>query len=423
MNNQSVVSLLLALLAASPTLLRANGMRLVSQDGFASARGEAFAATADNPSAIYYNPAGITQLEGNNLRSGIYALSYDATYRPPDTAPNSGITYHSEADFAAATSLFYTHTFKDSRLSAGFGIYAPYGAGLTWPDDTGFRTVGTKSELIYVRFNPVLAVKLLPGLSIAGGVMLDYGRINLEQGLRPVYQPPNVNFFYFAGDGLALGYNLGLLWQPHETISLGATFRSTTKVTMDGHSQFQQTPGPIAYTRLPAEADFEFPLTAVIGLSYRPTPKWNLEVNADYTDWNSFGTITIYQHGTVPLGVKQNPSFILDWEPSWMYEFGITRYFENGWHVSGGYLFNQNSVPDANYSPLTADLDRHFVTVGTGLKGKRFDFDITYQFGFGIAETVAGSVPSTAGQFAGQTADGTYDFVSHGVLLTVGLRF
>jgi len=131
MNKQRVVRLLAALLIACPTLLRANGMRLVSQDGFASARGEAFAATADNPSAIYYNPAGITQLEGDNLRSGIYALYYDTTYRPPDTAPNSGITYHSSADFAAATTLFYTHTFQDSPISAGFGIYAPYGAGLT----------------------------------------------------------------------------------------------------------------------------------------------------------------------------------------------------------------------------------------------------------------------------------------------------
>ena len=42
----------------------ANGFRLPDQDAFATARGEAFVATADNPSAIYYNPAGITQIRG-----------------------------------------------------------------------------------------------------------------------------------------------------------------------------------------------------------------------------------------------------------------------------------------------------------------------------------------------------------------------
>jgi len=60
----------------------ANGFRLADQDAFATARGEAFVATADNPSAIYYNPAGITQLEDNNLRSGIYGIYYDPSYTP-----------------------------------------------------------------------------------------------------------------------------------------------------------------------------------------------------------------------------------------------------------------------------------------------------------------------------------------------------
>ena len=64
----------------------ANGFRLASQDAFATARGEAFVATADNPSAIYYNPAGITQLEGNNLRSGIYGIYLDPSLQSPQTA-------------------------------------------------------------------------------------------------------------------------------------------------------------------------------------------------------------------------------------------------------------------------------------------------------------------------------------------------
>ncbi len=46
-----------------------------------------------------------------------------------------------------------------------------------------------------------------------------------------------------------------------------------------------------------AQADFTFPITAVFGLSYRPTPKWNLEFDADYTDWGSFDNTTIYQQG------------------------------------------------------------------------------------------------------------------------------
>ena len=57
-----------------PLAALGNGLRLPSQDAFAAARGEAFVATADNPSAIYYNPAGLAQLTGTQLRSGIYGL-------------------------------------------------------------------------------------------------------------------------------------------------------------------------------------------------------------------------------------------------------------------------------------------------------------------------------------------------------------
>lgn len=415
---------LLAVVAwfAVPLAVVANGMRLASQDGFATARGEAFAATADNPAAIYYNPAGIARLTGDQLRSGIYGIYLDPTFEPPAAEPNSGTSYHVNNNLAAAPQLFITHALEKLPLSLGLGVYAPYGAGVSWPQDTGFRSVATKGRLTYIRFNPVVAAELSPGLSIGAGVMVDYGKIILEQGLLRT-ATPFANNFRFEGDGLSVGYNLGLLWQPHGKISLGATFRSSTSFTMTGHTEFEQQP-VIQPTRLKAEADFEFPLTAVFGIAFRPTPKWNLEFNADYTDWSSLGNILLRQQSPPPFPVQQDIPVSLRWEPSWNYCFGLTRYLDGGWHVSAGYLFNENSVPDAYYTPLAADLDRHFFSVGVGHKGNRLDFDVAYQFGYGPARTVTGSAPaSQPGLFAGQTADGTYKFTSHALLVTLGIRF
>src|SRR5215469_15845141 len=59
------------------------GFRLPNQDPEAISRGNAFAATADNASAIYYNPAGITQLEGIQAQAGIYLISADTSYTSP----------------------------------------------------------------------------------------------------------------------------------------------------------------------------------------------------------------------------------------------------------------------------------------------------------------------------------------------------
>src|ERR1700743_2742016 len=85
----------------------ANGFSLLDQDAFAMARGEAMVATADNASAIYYNPAGIAQLEGNNLRGGVYGIYLNPSYSPPSSAPNNGNTYYSSDHLAAVPQGFY----------------------------------------------------------------------------------------------------------------------------------------------------------------------------------------------------------------------------------------------------------------------------------------------------------------------------
>ena len=403
----------------------ANGFRLPDQDAFATARGEAFVATADNPSAIYYNPAAITQLEGNNLRGGLYGIYLDQSYSPPNDKQNSGNTYHNSDHLAAIPQLFYTYTPEDFPASFGLGVYAPYGGKTSWPQDTGFRAVALGGSLTYVTINPVVAVKLPFNFSIGGGVMVNYVDMNLEQGLKEYsYLPPAINFFRFKGHGWSVGYNLGLLWQPYEKVSLGASFHSSATVTLDGQTEYEEFPNP-PDTHQSAQTDFKFPLTVVCGISYRPTPKWNIEFDADYTDWSSDRTVTIHQSNTT-WPIIQDIPLQLDWQPSWMYEFGVTRYFDSGWHVSGGIVYNESSVPDANYTPIVTDMDRYFLSAGTGYKGKHFNFDIAYQFGYGPAHTVTGSTPpSTPVQntITDHPADGKYDFISQAVLVSVGWRF
>ncbi len=267
----------------------ANGFRLPDQDAFATGRGEAFVATADNPSAIYYNPAGITQLAGDNFRGGLEGIYYKPSFQPPVGQPNSGQTYNGLDNSAYLPQFFYTHTASTVPFSFGLGVYAPFGGNMNWPQDTGFNTVATSGSLKYITINPVVALKVSPTLSVGGGVMLNYGKISTTQGL---YSYPSgfANYFDFSGDGWSVGYNLGLLWQPHPKISFGIAFRSMATVNMKGKTEFelQPYPGVSSPTQRNVSSKYTFPLTAVFGVSYRPTPKWNLEFDADCTDWSSF---------------------------------------------------------------------------------------------------------------------------------------
>jgi long-chain fatty acid transport protein len=396
----------------------AGGFDLPDQDAFVIGRGMAFVATADNPAAIYYNPAGITQLKGNNLRLGIYAIDLETSYKSP-----SGGNFDNYDTLHAIPQFYYTYTPESFPLSFGLGLFAPFGLSQKWPQDTGFRTVSTEGSMNYYTANPVVAWKVAPNLSVGAGVTANYALLDLQQGYVWPTQPNDQ--FRFRGDGWAAGYNLGLLWKPHEKVSLGVTFRSATTFNLHGQTEVYNNttlplPGGGAIAAFPqqrvdANAEDDIPMKVISGISYRPTPKWNFEFNADFTDWRSQDHLTIQQAG--PQG--QSIFVPLQWESSWYYEFGATRYLGHGWLISAGYIFNENSVPDSHYSPLVTDLDRHFFSVGVGYRGKRFDVDVAYQFGYGPTRTVTGSAPSAAGQ----TADGQYSFMSNALALSVGMHF
>jgi long-chain fatty acid transport protein len=406
-----------AVLAGVPFAASATGFRLPDQDAFATARGEAFAATADNPSAIYYNPAGITQLEGANVRGGVYGLNLDLSYEGA-----GGRKFSSEKDLHAVPQFFFTYTPTNFPISFGLGAYAPFGLSSSWPDDSGFRTLGTDATLSYYTINPVLAWKVSDTLSFGAGARFNYSKIDLRQGLFSPNQP--VDEFRFKGDGWDIGYNIGVLWKAHEKLSFGVSFRSSTTVEFEGHTSGHNDvayPGlgipQFGYTS-DARAEVPFPLSVVAGVSFRPTEKWNLEFNADYNGWNRINTVVVEQSTTFPV-IPLNVPIVLNWEDSWYYEFGATRYFDNGWTVSAGYILNENSVPEANFTPLVPDQDRHFFSVGTGYTGANFNFDLAYQYGYGPGRDVTGPV----NPLNGNSITGEYAFESHAILLSAGWHF
>jgi long-chain fatty acid transport protein len=268
----------------------------------------------------------------------------------------------------------------------------------------------------YLSLNPVVGLEILPNLSIGAGVSVNYAEADLKQGL---FSTTDSDYFRFKGDGWGVSGNLGVLWKPHEKVALGASVRVPSNINLDGRTEFASSSAPvISSQRMDAQADFPFPIKVVAGISVRPTPDWNIEFDADYTDWSALGTVTIKQSAAFAPLPRDLP-LVLNWEGSWYYEFGVTRYLPRGWLVSAGYIFNQNSDPNPHYTPLAADLDRHFFSLGIGHRGTRWDYDIAYQFGYGPSSSVSGSAPSPIGQ----TADGNYSFISHAVAVSVGLHF
>jgi long-chain fatty acid transport protein len=395
---------LMVLLTGLPSCcLLGLGIRIADQDPVATARGNAFAATADNPSAIYYNPAGITQLEGNNASLSGYGITLKSTYDSPATTRDVS----TDSEFQLVPHFYYTCSSSGLPLSFGVGMYAPYGLGLEWPDDTGFRTLAKEGRIIYLTFNPVVAWRILPTLSAGAGLTVNYAQTTLKRG---IVVPGDE--FKFKGDDTDVGYNVGLLWQPHPQHSFGANYRNATTLDFDGNSHTRLIV-PFSFEgSQSASARFHFPQNVVVGWSFRPTTNWNFEVNVDWTDWDSLDTVTLKQ-GTGDVTLPFN------WRSSFFYEFGATRHFEHQLSISAGYIYSENTVPDSSFNPIVPDSDRHIFSVGIGQKYNQLRWDAAYQLAYGPARTVSNSPPSPIGE----SADGRYEFISHAFSLSVGYTF
>jgi long-chain fatty acid transport protein len=141
--------------------------------------------------------AGISQLEGNNLRAGVYGIYLDPSFKSPST----GQKFDNQEKWHAAPQLFYTYGHSNCPVTVGIGSYSPFGLALQWPSGTGFQTLGTEAKIVTETINPVIAIKLSPTLSIGGGVMINYAHLDLEQQFPPA---PGNGSFQFKGDGWSL---------------------------------------------------------------------------------------------------------------------------------------------------------------------------------------------------------------------------
>jgi long-chain fatty acid transport protein len=374
---------------ACPSSVFALGFALPDQDAFATARGNAFIATADDPAAVYYNPAGITQLNGTHASLGAYGIVYGDTYKGAAGEVNSKTQLGVLPQFFSSLSLPYDFTF-------GMGTYSPYGLRMEWPATAPFVGTGETGEMDYTTLNPVIAYKINSSLSIAAGPTLNYSEAYFKQYPGFVTE--------FRGRDTAAGFSAGVLWQPWEQHSFGLTYHSATDMNYNGHATSLTTPGNI-----PSQANIHFPQTVGFGYSYRPTTNWNIEADANWADWTDLRTVSVNPQGALGYGAAYN------WHPSWMLDLGATRKLGHGWRLSGGFMFSEGSVPEADFTPLIPDSNRYIFSVGVGKDYKQFSWDVAFQEIWGP--------PQSIGIDNSPTVNGSYEFVSHAISINVGYHF
>ncbi len=442
------VSAILVVLMFAATSAMAGGFRLPEAGAKAMGMGFAFTAQADDPSAIYFNPAGITQLEGNNLKFGVtYVKQNGGTFTGSTPLTLTPTGYASVSETQKDLDFFVPNAFFTRKASPNFaygvGIFAPFGLGQEYENRTAsiFRNQITKVDLMTLVVNPTVAWKVNEVLSVGAGIDFMYGKAELAKtpvGIDPLAGPRNIFELDLEGDGTAWGYNLGALLTPTKRLKVGVAYRSKFDLEIkDGDVDLAnvysgnittplgplspQAPFPVGFGgssfHTTGSTTVRIPATLDLGVAYI-LDRLTLEVDASWTFWHSWKSLDI--------DLKDNRVFLPDsaspknWDDVVAIYVGGEYRVTEPWALRLGFRWDPTPVPAETMGPELPDSDKLYYCAGAGYKYRNWTFDLAYMYVDKKDRTV-NNLRLEDGLPVG--FNGTWTGDAHLVALDIGYRF
>ncbi len=383
---------LVLMLAASTSF--AAGFRLPEAGVKAMGMGFAFTAQADDPSAIYFNPAGLTQLEGKNLMfGGTYVHENGGKFvgtTPVDDYLTGFTTQKQETQKTLHFLIpngYFTSTNKETGIAWGIGVFAPFGLGQEYKSSSAsiFRNQTTKIDLQTVVINPTIAFEIDETLSVGFGIDYMYGMATLgKTPWSPALLAANNGNLYeleLEGDGDAWGFNAGILFKPTPNLRIGANYRSPFKLNIKGGDVDLSNINPgIAAAfggttyHTEGSATVNMPATFALGVAYT-WDRLTLAADADWTFWSRYKSLPITIKDTVsPFLVSTDAQ--KNWEDVCAIRIGAEYRVTNALALRAGFVYDPTPVPAETMGPELPDADRLNYMLGLGYKVGPWTIDV-----------------------------------------------
>ncbi|HVN23929.1 MAG TPA: OmpP1/FadL family transporter [Syntrophorhabdales bacterium] len=381
----SIVPLAILSMLLSPFSLFANGFDIYEQSAKAVGLGGAFIAQADDPSAIFFNPAGIVQLEGTQLSVGGCAIRPTMKFRSygnPAMGTAPGETWTIKDHVWVIPNAYLTRRINDN-VSAGLGVFSHFGLGVEWPGnfEGRFSPGSIESVLTTVSVSPVISVKASERFSIGFGPYAQYLNVDLRnKAFIGMPAPPltaNRNLAQTAeaelkGNDWGWGVNTGLRVKLTDRIIFGASYISRVNHNITNGTQ---TVTSSAINQVIFRQNFSSSITLPAklrtGLAWIKHP-WTVEIGAEWTEWSSYRTLRAdFTDGTF-LDSRKN------WHNVWMYRFGVQYTLNKYLDLRAAYLYDESPVPRTTLDPLVPSGDRNVICLGVGTHFGKLTVDVGY---------------------------------------------
>jgi long-chain fatty acid transport protein len=391
----------------------ANAFLLNEFDARETGRGNAAAASDDEPSSIYYNVGGLAIGDGTRVQVSGSLVTPFATFNQ-----TGGTSTDSNTSPQVLPAVFASHRITE-MFSAGVGFYTPFGSAISWPDDAPTLDVVHTESLRSYFITPAVGANLgtlLPGLSVGAGIDLVPATFEITK---------NINFGSDHGTAdlgataFGVGGRIGAMYRVPSLpqLSFGVMWRSSVKLDFSGTGNFD-APAPFR-SQLPPDgpitSTIKLPQQWTAGVAYRPLDQLQIEANLVWTDWSVFKSLDISVPANAPTGTQTlstqegytNTFTVRVGGEYWLPDLGLG--------LRAGFIYDPTPIPSQFLTPALPDVDRSDLTVGATKELGNIDVSVALLWVLPTTRATATGDATTPPEYKG-----TFDVSAFVASLTIG---
>lgn len=369
---------LLAVQAALPPAAQAGGF---SNPDFGIRRLGMFAVTAkaDDPTAIFHNPAGLTLQDGTHLYHAqswffmdlgfkIYNSKGELLPKDRELKPDWSI--------GAIPFLGVATDFGTKNWRGGLAVYAPNAYGAAMSDKEATRYHATRALFIAPRATAAVAYKFNEKFSIGASLSAIYVYLTAKRYLNPFvladpdkrFDPPaatraNDYLLDIGGTAWTWAWDVGIMVTPLPTLRLGAAFASGSDFTLKGPVKATKLDGTKSESAT-QNTKMNIPFTLRFGFNWEFVK--DFELGADIYWWH-YQTLQ-EQRSTLskPLLGGAVPGFVdpKNYGNSWAWNVGLMYRLLPNLELMAGWQMDFTPIPTSTYSLDNPSTDQCGVSFG-----------------------------------------------------------
>ena len=367
--NVSVAAAIFISATAFSTTAFASGFAIIENS--ASGMGQAFAgaaAVAEDPSTIYFNPAGMMYLDGTQTTIGMHILDSNADFNDKGSTnlAYAGVSQGGDGGNAGddffIPNFYYVQDFAE-KYKFGLGVSAPFGLGTEYSDGWKGRYASTKSELKAININPSVAFRANEKLAIGVAMNIQYMDVTLKKDIYQAALGHSDGRAKVSGDSWGIGFNLGFIYELTAQTRLGMHFRSTISHTIDGDARFKNISPYIAalpnLANQDAEAELDTPSTFSVSMTHQLNNRLTLLGDVTYTTWSNFDELRVTgDNGAIVSLVEQN------WDDVYRVALGMKYQYSDQWIFRTGIAHDETPIDDDYRTSRIPGDDRLWLSFG-----------------------------------------------------------